>query len=580
MKNIGFTAAQSFENSKNAEKHPWKEKYMKDATIFGKHTFLPIDFGHTKNDNTIVIGSSGTGKTYSFVEPNVLQCNANYVIADSKGTILSDIGASLKANGYDIQVLNLIDLNHSMTYNPLTYMKDELDVTQFAKQLVTSNADGIATSSNANGPFWDNSAIAMIQAIIFFVKEFLPKSEQNMNSVTKIFELLDKNAAEINKVLFTLGIKNTNYNIKNNVKKQDISDLLFEYARSKNPESPAVRSWDKISDIRKADTTWGGVWGEAGAALAKYSMANVQKLTASCQIDFKKLLEPKTAIFILYDDSNSSKNFISNSFYSQLMSFLYSEAFKLEDQKLPVKVRFFLDDFKNIVIPKFTDYLATARSRNLSICMMLQDEAQLNGKFGDNEAFSVIGNCNAYLLTGTIDLKMAQDASARFNLPPEKIRRLDEDAFLVDISGYTTKTKRYDYHNHPNYVDEKLSIYEMFKTPKAPKNYAGLAACLELSPFVTTKAIPYWKQAQDLQHELNVVADKSNDLKKRREAVNWIRATLPRLAKDPKLDELTKIYRYSPDNGGVSIGYDPRQVGHFAVSFLRKYPKPRKTKEI
>lgn len=580
MKNIGFTASQSFKNSKNAEKHPWKKSYMKDATIFGKHTFLPIDFGHAKNDNTLVVGSSGTGKTYSFVEPNVLQCNANYVIADSKGTILSDIGASLEANGYDIQVLNLIDFDHSMTYNPLTYMNDEFDVTNFAMQLVTSTGDGTATVSNANGPFWDNSSSALIQAIIFFVKDFLPESEQNMNSVTKISELLDKKAIEINKILSSLGIKNANYNIKVDANDKYIGDLLFEYARSKNSDSLAVRKWDNISNIRKSDQTWAGVIGEAGAALAKYNMNGVQRLTSSCQIDFKKLLKPKTAIFILYDDSNSSKNFISNSFYSQLMSFLYSEAFKLEDQKLPVKVRFFLDDFKNIVIPKFTDYLATARSRNLSICMMLQDEAQLNGKFGDNEAFSVIGNCNAYLLTGTIDLKMAQDASARFNLSPEKIRRLDEDAFLVDISGYTTKTERYDYHNHPNYIDKKLSIHKIFKTPQKPKTYAGLASCLELSPSVTTKAIPYWKQAQVLQHELNVVADKSNDLEKRQEAVSWIKTTLIRLARDPKLDELTKIYRYSPDNGSVSIGYDPRQVGHFAVSFLRRYPKPKKNKEI
>ena len=79
------------------------------------------------NDNVIVVGTSGTGKTYSFVEPNILQGNTNYVVADAKGDILRDTGASLKEMGYKIQVLNLVDLQHSNTYNPLAYLNDPLD---------------------------------------------------------------------------------------------------------------------------------------------------------------------------------------------------------------------------------------------------------------------------------------------------------------------------------------------------------------------------------------------------------------------------------------------------------------------
>lgn len=157
MDSIGFNRTKT----SSEQKYPWKQDYQQNTTIFGKHTFLPIDFGHAKNDNTLVIGSSGTGKTYSFVEPNVLQGNANYVIADSKGTILADLGASLKSMGYSIQVLNLIDLKYSNTYNPFNYFKTEFDVARFAEQIVTSDTAGEINRNDNNGVFWNKSAVSL-----------------------------------------------------------------------------------------------------------------------------------------------------------------------------------------------------------------------------------------------------------------------------------------------------------------------------------------------------------------------------------------------------------------------------------
>ena len=111
--------------------------YIRSATVLGQHTLLPIDQSHALNDNVIVMGSSGTGKTHSFVKPNILQMNTNYVVADAKGEILADVGSSLKQNGYDIRVLNLVNLKHSMSYNPLKYINNDLDLLSFADSVVT-----------------------------------------------------------------------------------------------------------------------------------------------------------------------------------------------------------------------------------------------------------------------------------------------------------------------------------------------------------------------------------------------------------------------------------------------------------
>lgn len=358
--------------------------------------------------------------------------------------------------------------------------------------------------------------------------------------------------------------------------KKPLGYFIFEYARKKNPTSLAVQNWDKVySTSTDADTTWGGITAMAGASLTQYGLEEVQNLMATNELDFEKLLKPKSALFILYDDSNSTKNFISNNLYAQLFSYLYNKSLEYDDQKLPEKIRFFLDDFKNITIPNFADYLATARSRNLSICMMVQDESQLRAKYG-MESPSIIGNCSAYLLTGTIDLQMAKDASERFNLSPLEIRTMPEENFLVDISGYVTKTERFDYHNHPNYVDEKTNINSLYTTPNIidSMDWKILAHFLINAPDVKKDRDPYWKIAQDMQNNILTISNTDLSSDERFEAIDILKAELDQCIQDENLNDLTKIYRNTEPTTDINVGYDQNAVSDFVTAMLRQYPKP------
>lgn len=425
------------------------------------------------------------------------------------------------------------------------------------------------------GCFGINQQYLFIEAIIFFVQEFLPEEEHNIVTVVKIFDLLDQKVTNINNILSSLGLSGANY-IVNGINIGDsIGHLLFEYARKQNPYSLAVRSWDKIYSTHQAENTWGGIMSIVGAALSQYSLNDVQELMATNQIDFQKLLQPKNAFFILYDDANVTKNFISNSFYTQLFSYLYEEAYKCEDQKLPVKIRFYLDDFKNITIPHFADYLSTARSRNMSICMMLQDESQLRAKYG-NDAPSIIGNCSAYLLTGTIDLVMAKDASERFDLTPRQIRMMAEDNFLVDISGYVTKTERYDYHSHPNYIEKKTNINSLNLTKSVNEimDWKSLVYLLTDALGVRSGREPYWKKAQRLSAIRQEISDVTKNRKVRLAALDRLRHDLDECIKDKKLNNLTKIYRDTIPDSSPNVGYDTKKVDEFISVFCKTYPKP------
>ena len=70
------------------------------------------------NNNDLVIGPSGAGKTRGYVKPNIIQCNESMIIADTKGSLIDEVGPILKQNGYRLLHLNFKDLDRAGGYNP------------------------------------------------------------------------------------------------------------------------------------------------------------------------------------------------------------------------------------------------------------------------------------------------------------------------------------------------------------------------------------------------------------------------------------------------------------------------------
>ena len=81
---------------------------------------------HRRNLNILVCGGSGAGKTRFFAKPNVMNANTSFVCLDPKGELLRDTGNLLKAKGYDIKVIDLINMEKSHCYNPFVYLRDDI----------------------------------------------------------------------------------------------------------------------------------------------------------------------------------------------------------------------------------------------------------------------------------------------------------------------------------------------------------------------------------------------------------------------------------------------------------------------
>lgn len=314
MQKIGFS--NHSRSNKTESKASWQNKYSRQATIFGKNTFLPLDLERALNDNTLVIGTSGTGKTYSFLEPNLLQTNSNYVIADAKGSILSEIGPSLKQMGYNLQVLNLVNLDHSMTFNPLANLHSDQDVVKFAEQVMTTDVTGRTNTGKKIDVFWKNAAEALFEAIIFFIRDELPEEEQTMATVNRLFKIVTLKPDRIDTAFSIFNSKESDYYLDNYTPDSDdnrlIGDYLFDWVRENDPDSTSIRMWDQVRGMAGSPRTWSSVVGILGSDMAAYNLHDVENLLSGNQIQFAKLLEPKNALFVLYDDADSSKNFLSN----------------------------------------------------------------------------------------------------------------------------------------------------------------------------------------------------------------------------------------------------------------------------
>lgn len=126
---------------------------QKDSIPLTQHVRLGLNtHKHRRSLNVLVIGGSGAAKTRSFVLPNILTTNTNYVITDPKSEVLLATGGYLKEQGYDVRVLNLVNLEQSDGYNPFRYLRDEKDVLKLVNNLIQSTTRRAVTSPTRSGP--------------------------------------------------------------------------------------------------------------------------------------------------------------------------------------------------------------------------------------------------------------------------------------------------------------------------------------------------------------------------------------------------------------------------------------------
>ena len=428
---------------------------QKDSIPLTQHVRLGLDtHKHRRSLNVLVIGGSGAAKTRSFVLPNILTANTNYVITDPKSEVLLATGGYLKEQGYDVRVLNLVNLEQSDGYNPFRYLRDEKDVLKLVNNLIQSTTP---KGSHESDPFWTKAETALLQAIILMLFQEAPEYEQNFSMVMRVLEYAEVREEDEGHV--------------------SPLDLLFESIERRKPDSVAVRQY-KVFKLA-AGKTAKSILVSTAVRLAPFNLPQIQALTDHDDMDLYTLGEKKVALYAVIPDNDNTFNFLVRLLYAQAFQALYYSADQIHHGPLPRHVRFVLDEFAAMPLPGFTRELATMRSRSISASVIIQNMAQIKELYKDSWE-TIPGNCDTILYLGgnessthkyvsemlgkaTIDTKTHGQTkgksgsystnfqmSGRELLTPDEVRKLDNRYALLFIRGASpVMDEKYDLMHHP-----------------------------------------------------------------------------------------------------------------------------------
>lgn len=432
--------------------------------ILSQNVRMSLDTRHTKlNNNVLIIGGSGAGKTFYEVKPNLMQLNTSFILTDPKGELLRSEGEMLKNNGYNVKVINLLEMAKSDSYNPFAYIRGETDVVKLITNIMSNTTP---KGSNPSDPFWEKAEGLFLQALFYYVWLEEKPSKRNFASVLKLMgeaEVTEKG-------------------------KPSMLDTRMKFLEATSPlkeNHPTVKQYNKC--MRGAGDTVRSIIISANSRLATLENKQVLRMLSRDELNLAELGigvngdgKTKTALFCVIPDSDKSYNYIIGMLYTQIFQELYYQADFNCGGRLPVHVTFMLDEFSNVALPDdYCSLLSTMRSREISSVIIIQNLAQIKALFKDTWE-TIPGNCDSLVYLGgneqstheyiskllgkaTIDKRSSGETKGRQGsssrnydvlgreiMTPDEVRKMDNKKCLIFIRGFDPiLDSKYNPFGHP-----------------------------------------------------------------------------------------------------------------------------------
>ena len=467
----------------------------KKGIILAEDNYLPVD--KRGNVNVLVVGGSGSGKSASYSIPNACQLLGSYVFTDPKGELYDKTAGFLKANGYDIKVLNLVKPQNSDGYNPLMHISSEIDVDVIANTIVK----GQKNDTSGSDPFWDDSAEMLLKALIYYLMATRPEEEQNLASCAELVRAANSNGG---------------------------SNLLSELMSKLPYDHPARMNYKSIEIA--PEKTYSSILSTLQSKLGKFDSKEIAELTSTDTINFEEIGNKKTAVYVISSDTHTAYDFLLTIFFAQMIQQLYNYADDNGGQ-LKIPTYFILDEFANIGrVPDFDKKISTSRSRKISFSVILQNLDQLEAIY-EKSYETIIGNCDTHVFLGsnsyktveyfskalgekTIErdsisinrdrqyFKTGQSTSdqvmARALMTPDELRRLDNDLCIIFEKGIKpVKANKFYYFKHKNMV-RALEANQISHNDRGPIDRGTWRKFNPYNPWTEDKTE---KEAQNLKVE-------------------------------------------------------------------------------
>lgn len=460
-------------NPKELKKY-WDKDDDKNIILTQKLKFVWDNEKTGINMNSICFGVAGSGKTFNYFKPNVLNCYGCYVIVDPKLDILAKEGHVLKNNGYDIKMYNIDDLANSNYYNPLVYAQEDDDVIFLVKSLLlNTKADQNASSSDG---FWDDASELLLLTLISYVKYCYPKEKQTIPDVLSL--MLEANEYQTRtpegkakpEEITLLDLK--------------IEDLEKSIAKKKEenpgcacPESVVIEHYKGFKLAPKKTSM--SILISVMARLKFFNIETIRQASLKDEMELDMIGRKKMAIFISIPPTDRSKDFLSSIMFTQILKIIERNAKASPKNKLDMPTRIMIDEAKNVgKIPNIVEAIAYVRSFDAGVTLVYQSLAQVQEQYKD-EWKEIIDNCDSFLFlkgnevetTKYISDKLGnttiytknrsvsrgsnasysdnEQAMARKLLEPDEVGKLKKNECIVFVQGVPYFERKYNTLKHP-----------------------------------------------------------------------------------------------------------------------------------
>ncbi|WP_162011945.1 VirD4-like conjugal transfer protein, CD1115 family [Streptococcus sp. S784/96/1] len=423
------------------------------------------------NKNVIVIGLPGDGKTFTFVLPNLMQLNSNFVITDPKGNLVYETGKMLERNGYAVKVFDLIRLKNSDRLNPFHYMKSELDIDRISEAIT----EGTKKSEHMGEDFWVQAELMLQRALIGYL--YFDSRDPDIGA-----QLYTPNLGHVADLL--RGIYREDPDVPSPV------EQMFEELEELQPGNYAYKQWRLFQNFK--GETRNSVVAILSSRYSIFDHDDVRNLISEDTMEIDTWNTKKTAVFIAIPETNNAFNFLSSILFAVGFEVLIHKADDILQGRVPGysrknlrHIQFILDEFAQIGrIPNFTQILSSIRSREMSIKIILQAVNQLESLY-KSDWKTIFNNCATHVFLGTNDKDTMEYYSTRSGkqtirtrstskshsyrngsssenkqiqgrplLTPDEVARIGVDEGLVFISKQNVfKDKKASVYDHPRHSE-------------------------------------------------------------------------------------------------------------------------------
>ncbi|MCH4334951.1 VirD4-like conjugal transfer protein, CD1115 family [Staphylococcus haemolyticus] len=345
---------------------------MENGIILGKvpnkkELMIMHDNTSIDNQNVVVIGSSGAGKSQAYVIPNLINIrNKSIIVTDPKGELYELTSQLKRDQGYKTYQVDFVNFKQAK-YNPLYYVETPLDAQKIANTIISNFEKG---GENGSGQFFKNSATNILSALIVYVKTEYDKDEANLEKVVEVYDEHIQDEEHFLKWVDTIP------------KEHPAKDLL--------------NSIKELTDVTRKSVT-----STLSNGFSLFKLPQVKSMTSKSDFNFEDFIEEKAILYVKLSMEDDTFAPLTSVFFSQMLNIYYQIAQESSDNKLKRKMIFMLDEFANIgKLDNYSKVLATCRSLGLSMHTIIQNKAQLEKRsmYGKDEATDILGNHDTTVL--------------------------------------------------------------------------------------------------------------------------------------------------------------------------------------